>query len=84
MTPTSRTLADGILGHVLDLRVVVTTNAKKIEIDPALLRPGRLASRIEVARFSEEFAASVYERLKGEAAPKLGRSTLAEVYQAAR
>lgn len=41
-------LGDGILGSLLDLRIVATTNAKKLEIEGAILRDGRLSRRLEV------------------------------------
>ena len=34
--------SDGILGRVLDLRIIATTNARRVDMDKALLRPGRL------------------------------------------
>lgn len=41
-------LSDGIIGSMLDLRIVATTNATKIDFEPAILRNGRLSKRIEV------------------------------------
>lgn len=73
-------LGDGILGHTLDLRLIVTTNAKGVDIDPALVRPGRLLERIEIGPLSVEAAGRVYERLTGRAQASSKSRTLAEVY----
>jgi hypothetical protein len=71
---------DGLLGSLLDIRLVMTTNAKRTEMDPAILRPGRLSSLIKVDKLPTEQANTVYERLttkKGEYdVPK----TIAEIY----
>jgi len=36
----------GILGELLDIRIIATTNAPKTEFDPALERSGRLSSHV--------------------------------------
>ena len=72
-------LSDGILGRLLDLRVIATTNAKIKEVDSALLRPGRLSAQIKIDKLTEAHASHVAQRL-GHVGP-VGRSmTLAEVY----
>ncbi len=78
-------LGDGILGSVLDLRVVATTNAKRIQIDPATQRPGRLCRYMEVGSLSEDLANKALKRL----VPGLDfafekNTTIAEVYRKAR
>lgn len=40
-------LADGITGELLDIRILATTNAKEVEMDPAITRPGRLSQIVE-------------------------------------
>jgi len=74
-------LGDGLLGRILDLRVVATTNAKKNEVEPALLRSGRLLSRIEIPALDRSQAARIYKRLTGaeDLVPANGQ-TLADVY----
>jgi hypothetical protein len=49
-------LSDGIIGSMLDLRVVATTNATKLDFEPAILRSGRLSKRVEVNFLSENEA----------------------------
>lgn len=49
-------LSDGIVGSMLDLRIVATTNATKIDFEPAILRNGRLSKRIEVNLLSAKEA----------------------------
>lgn len=55
--------ADGIVGNIIDFRIVATTNAKKIEIEPALLRKGRLSKHIHVGKLEKEQAISIFERI---------------------
>jgi hypothetical protein len=78
---------DGLLGKELDLRVIVTTNADKIEFDPALIRDGRLCTDMPLEPLGAEHATSVLRRLLGpeaevEALP--GPLSLAQVYKLAR
>lgn len=56
-------LGDGILGSMLDLRILATTNAKKLDMEGAILRPGRLSRRMEVGPLDLETARSVFNRL---------------------
>lgn len=55
-------LADGILGRALDVRIVATSNAKKQDVDKALLRDGRLCRSIEFEALGYDQANRVYER----------------------
>lgn len=57
---------DGIFGALFDLRVIATTNAKKVEIEKALLRSGRLSRAITVGELSPEKATEVYRRITGD------------------
>lgn len=78
-------LTDGIMGHLIDLRIVASTNAKKRTIDDALLRPGRMCKQIEVGHLSNKTALSVFKRLTGRDVEFDQRNyTLAEVYAKAR
>ncbi len=45
-------LSDGIIGVGLDIRILATTNGQKIEIDPAIRRPGRLLAEIRLEALS--------------------------------
>lgn len=80
--------SDGILGSLLDIRIIATTNAKITEIDKAILRPGRLSRRIDVSRLSPEHAARRFEALAGKppSTPMTEKKgyTLAEIYSMAR
>lgn len=77
-------LGDGILGNILDIRLIATTNAAKLEMDPATRRPGRLCSYLEVNNLSIAKAASVLERLTGKKLQPKRPMTIAECYSAAR
>ena len=45
-------LSDGIIGSMVDIRLLCTTNAKVQEVDPAILRPGRLIARVHIDKLS--------------------------------
>jgi hypothetical protein len=76
---------DGIYGDALDIRVIATTNAKKLELDPAVTRPGRLAELVEFPLLTSVEAATVFQRLTGkELTITKNAYTLAEVYQLAK
>lgn len=57
--------SDGILGSTLDIRIIATTNAHKVDFDPAILRPGRLCTHISTDRLSEEQSNEIFTRLTG-------------------
>lgn len=78
-------IGDGILGKLLNIYVIATTNARNSELDEAIMRPGRLIASILVDALGHEQAQEVYRRLTGntEGAPREA-STLAEIYQMAR
>ena len=72
-------LSDGLLGDFLRLQIICTINGSSEEIDPALLRPGRLTGHRFFRRLPHEqavrVAASIGKTLKAE------RSyTLAEIF----
>jgi hypothetical protein len=83
-------LGDGILGSLLDLRIVATTNAKRLEMEPAILRAGRLCRRLEVGCLTPKEGAAVFSRLLPEMKEIPSKLTnarevsLAEVYSIAR
>lgn len=77
-------LGDGILGELLNVRVICTTNSRVKEIDDALLRPGRLSARIAVNALTPSEWHPIYTRLTGKKATGKGRKTLADVYAMAR
>ena len=56
-------LGDGILGSLLDLRIVATTNAHELHLDEAISRPGRLSKMLEVGPLDIHTARSVFSRL---------------------
>lgn len=57
---------DGIFGKLMDIRTLATTNAKKLEIDKALMRRGRLCRQIDVKPLAPDHALRVYKRLTNE------------------
>lgn len=71
---------DGIFGSLFDLRIVATTNASRVEIEPALLRPGRLLKRIHVDTLSAKKAEEVYFNLTSEKRKFEKDISLASVY----
>ena len=93
-------MTSGLLGSMLDIRASATTNSPTGDIDPALLRPGRLSVHSTVGNLNSHEATKVYKRLTGATRikivpePKQGPTykeaiskdsiSLAEVYRLAR
>jgi len=78
-------LGDGILGSILDVRILATTNAKTLEMDEATRRPGRLCRYIPIGLLDKASAEAALSRLVGRSVPQQqGQMTLAEVYSKAR
>lgn len=77
-------LGDGIIGSLMDIRLVCTTNLKNEELDEAVTRPGRLSAKIHVGRLDRKIAEAVYERLTGNKVKIDEDLTVAEVYSLAR
>lgn len=72
--------ADGIVGQLLDFRLVVTSNVKTEDFDPAILRPGRLCEHIQVGFLGKQQANLLYKELGGVGEPFKGEASLAEIY----
>ena len=78
-------LGDGLLGEMLDVRIIATTNASKMELDGAITRPGRMCQHIEFESLDVKTATKLYNKLtKKKTAPIKTPLTLAEVYRMAR
>ncbi|MDE2425765.1 MAG: ATP-binding protein [Elusimicrobia bacterium] len=77
-------ITDGIFGSLIDLRVICTTNARSVDIDDAILRPGRLCKHIEVGKLTPDIAASVFNRLTKKDKKFEKETDLATVYRIAR
>lgn len=77
-------LGDGILGAMMDIRIVCTTNAKDDELDEAVRRPGRLNKKIHVGQLRGPVAEDLYAKLTGKKMRFRDGATLAEVYRIAR
>jgi hypothetical protein len=76
-------LSDGIMGSVIDIKMIISTNAHIEEMDAAILRPGRLCKNIHVGPLPYEQANRVYQRLMQDANVHLQQRryyTLAEIY----
>lgn len=58
-------LTDGILGDLLDIRVICTTNRKIADLDKAVVRNGRLACHPHFDLLPMKHARSVYDRITG-------------------
>lgn len=80
-------LSDGILGSLIDIKMVITTNADIKEMDDAVMRPGRLCRQIHVGPLEMDQANKVYQRILKDGsrtlAPSKSGYTLAEIYHAA-
>lgn len=76
-------LSDGILGSIVDIKMIITTNSYIKEIDEAILRPGRLCKNISVDPLPYDLANNVYQRLMADDKVVLEYKkffTLAEIY----
>lgn len=72
-------LTDGMLGDALGLHVVCTLNSELADLDPALLRPGRLVAHRDFELFDREEANALAAHLRRP--PPLGeRVSLAEFF----
>jgi ATP-dependent 26S proteasome regulatory subunit len=88
---TALNLGDGVLGDLINIRIIATTNSPLENLDPAIMRPGRLSARVKVERLSTLQGDEVLARLLRDAKIEIegGPSkfveapTLAEVYGAA-
>jgi len=58
-------LGDGLFGEMADIRIVATSNADRLTIDDAILRPGRMCSHIEMMGLMPKEAAICYKSLTG-------------------
>jgi len=74
-------IGDGLIGDLLDIRLVATTNVVIDDLDPAILRPGRLSANVEVESLDYHQALKAWENI-GSPAPLPRRETysLAELY----
>jgi ATP-dependent 26S proteasome regulatory subunit len=70
---------------MLDIRIIASTNAKRIELDEAVTRPGRMCRHTTIGSLPFEQAKEIYTRLtEKEPTFKKRTYTLAEVYRFAR
>ena len=72
-------IADGFLGEHLKLHVIATTNAPVHQLDPALLRPGRLMGTREFRRLTRPEAQRL-AKAKGLTLADQDDFSLAELY----
>ena len=77
-------LSDGIIGRMLDLRIICTSNAAVQDLDNALMRDGRLCRHIEVGLLDGAHANKVFQRLTGKEGSfeAKGFYSLAQIYKA--
>ena len=72
-------ITDGLMGSFMKLQVLCTINCQATQLDPALLRPGRLLARKVFGRLSREDAMKVADKL-GKPMPAGNSISLAELY----
>lgn len=72
-------LSDGMLADFLRLQIICTINGRATDIDPALMRPGRMLSHRIFDRLPHESAAQLAAHLDKQL-PGLGSYTLAEIF----
>jgi hypothetical protein len=78
-------LGDGLLGEMLDIRIIATTNAELLDLDPAVTRPGRMCQHIHLRPFTPKEANELYASMvKNKTVDLRKNTTLAEIYRIAR
>ena len=78
-------MGDGLLGDLMDLRIIATTNAGRTDLDRAITRPGRLCSHVEFGALDAAHARRLVARLTGEEDQRtVPHMTVADVYRMAR
>lgn len=80
-------LGDGIFGSMFSFKLVATTNSKRIDIDKAIMRKGRICRYVEVEGLNGDQANKVFERLVRKETTLFSttnNNTLADIYSAAR
>jgi ATP-dependent 26S proteasome regulatory subunit len=77
-------MGDGILGSVLDVRIIATTNASELQMDSATRRPGRMCRYMNVGAVQPQQAESILHRLTGKYQRPVKAQTLAQIYSFAR
>lgn len=79
--------SDGIMGGILDIRIVATSNAKIDEFDSAITRPGRCCEILHLDHLDLKKAKSIFHRLVGEDGVEFhtekSELSLAEIYEMA-
>jgi hypothetical protein len=72
---------DGLFGSLLDLRIIATTNAESLDIEPALLRDGRLSRHSFIGPLPADKANKLYQKLTNTSdKPFSKETTIAEIY----
>ena len=59
-------LGDGLIGESLNMYILVTTNKDKLDIDDAIVRPGRLLEFLEFNKLETKQANAIYNRESGD------------------
>ncbi len=78
-------LGDGLLGEMMDVRIIATTNAGRLDLDKAIIRPGRMCQHITFDALSTGESNALYAKLVGATDTQIKKPlTLAEVYRLAR
>lgn len=77
-------LTDGIIGKLLNVRIVATTNAKAETMDKAFLRKGRICSDSTVGPLPYDQSVKIYEKLGGKGKLSKKEYVLADLYYYAK
>ena len=77
-------LADGIIGDIANIRFIITTNAKRIDFDEAIMRSGRLCKHIAIGDLAKEKAQNLYKKLCNIDMKHNYSRNLSDIYKASR
>jgi hypothetical protein len=75
--------SEGLVGECLDIRIFVTSNSTSIQLDPAVMRAGRLCRHVGISELDAVQARTVQARL-GCPPDAQYPATLADLYRASR
>lgn len=73
-------LTDGLMGTLLDIRIIATTNLPDIDLDPAVVRPGRMSAHVQTSPLCGDGLYALCARLGVMPPANTTELTIAEVF----
>lgn len=73
-------LGDGILGELINVKLIMTTNCPRVNMDDAITRRGRLNAFIDFKSIPPEQAESIYKKLTNKEIKYTQNKVLCDIY----